>query len=639
MKPHPILVSLTLGLLLSLSGFAYAGSLYLKDLQANPLFLMVTATAVGDKSVPVIHTFTTSTRALTSDVLQNHTARVLVSWQVDNRPDGSNLVFEQVLANGQAVNVELPRSNAWVASEGEGVVAPMLPLFGVNHIVLRLRVIDLTSNDTLASSQIDVPLTDRSPSSQAVFSATYCFDPPFAARDFIPLNTGLRARVTDSAADIGLTVYDYPAPYDQPIGSLQRGETVRILEGPSCYASSTGAVRQWKVRSESRALEGWVNEYTGPAPHPVMVLEVEIIRQVDPAECFDVPFRAGIGIEAGKRARVTTNALWVRDDTGDVIGLAQAGETAQVVAGPDCYRYDPWGSTHQGEFRRWQIQIEGRALAGWVHEYDRGLVTGTTYNLEPLDSALPGNDRMAEIISFTASPTSVEAGGTITVTWEVYHASSVSIRAALTDPNVTDRIQAGLPLRGSTTVTVPDNVGSGTTGHIHLYVYTQANTLADATETVDIALSCPNDFFFGVATDCATGEAQRMNGAYQAFEGGFAIWRNDNHRVYGFFADGSVFSTTEAWHGETITYRQIPPEGRLLPQRGFGQVWVSTGFFRDPLGWATAPEQGYTLQVQPGIVPGGTIYPTKLIFLSTPEGRTIRVVDQDAQSTWAYVQT
>lgn len=576
---------------------------------------------------PVIRYFTTSTVSLSSGVLQNRSARVPVSWLVDHRAEGTNLVFEQVLDNGQAVNVELPRSNPWVASSGDGVVAPLLPA-SADRIVVRLRVINLADNNTLATSEIQIPISDR----QTQSPWDVCFKAPYAANTY--LNTSFRARVTDHASDAGLTVYNNPAPNNQITGSLHRGEIVRIIDGPSCFASSTNALRQWKVRSESRALEGWVNEYTGQPNNPVMVLVLEPTVPVSPTQCFSAPFRPGAGIEAGKRARVTTNNLQVLGSSGQVLGLAQAGEIALVIEGPACFRYDPWGSNNQGEFRRWKIQIEGRNLEGWVNEYTRDILN-LTYHLEPVGST-PPSSQPAEIISFTASPTSAKAGETITLTWEVKNASSVTIRAALSDPNATDSVQDGLPLSGSTTVTVPSNVGSGTTGKIHLYVYTQANASAAATQAVDIALTCPNDFFFGTRSDCATGQAQTVSGAYQAFEHGFAIWRSDTRMVYGFFADGRVFITSENWNGEDITYSETPPTGRLLPARGFGQVWVTTPIFRETLGWATAPEQGYNLQIQPGVVPGGTTYPTKLLFFSTPDGRAIRLIDGGAQSTWTF---
>ncbi len=46
----------------------------------------------------------------------------------------------------------------------------------------------------------------------------------------------------------------------------------------------------------------------------------------------------------------------------------------------------------------------------------------------------------------------------------------------------------------------------------------------------------------------------------------------------------------------------VPPPGFLEPERGFGLVWRNEVSIRDQLGWATAPEQGYTGYVQIDVV-------------------------------------
>src|SRR5262249_16704926 len=71
-------------------------------------------------SAPKIAFFTTTTAVVDLATLTNKTARVPVSWSVDNRPNGSNLVFEQILGNNSSVNVELPRQNPYVSSSGNG---------------------------------------------------------------------------------------------------------------------------------------------------------------------------------------------------------------------------------------------------------------------------------------------------------------------------------------------------------------------------------------------------------------------------------------------------------------------------------------------------------------------------------------
>lgn len=91
------------------------------------------------------------------DLGQNR-ARIPVIWRVRGRVPTSNLVFEQLLPDGRAVSVELPRLNRWIPSSGEGVVAPILPDNEALNIQLRLRVVDLADGTVYAEQVITLPI-------------------------------------------------------------------------------------------------------------------------------------------------------------------------------------------------------------------------------------------------------------------------------------------------------------------------------------------------------------------------------------------------------------------------------------------------------------------------------------------------
>ncbi|MBI1278609.1 MAG: hypothetical protein GC179_10830 [Anaerolineaceae bacterium] len=113
---------------------------------------------------PTIKTFTTTATSVTLAALNDKSARLPVTWVADNRPNNSNLFFEQVLDNGSVVNVELPRSNPFVSSSGVGVVAPIAPSnANATSITLRLRLSDLGSQTTLAEQTITVPIAAAAP--------------------------------------------------------------------------------------------------------------------------------------------------------------------------------------------------------------------------------------------------------------------------------------------------------------------------------------------------------------------------------------------------------------------------------------------------------------------------------------------
>ncbi|MEZ4669226.1 MAG: hypothetical protein R3E39_15065 [Anaerolineae bacterium] len=118
---------------------------------------------LGDNSAvsPTITVFSTSETSVAREALSKKTARIPVSFGVDNRPNNSNLVFEQVLDDNSVVNVELPRTEPIIPSAGIGVVAPNAPKQAATKtITLRLRLVNLGDSSTLAQKDITVAVTD-----------------------------------------------------------------------------------------------------------------------------------------------------------------------------------------------------------------------------------------------------------------------------------------------------------------------------------------------------------------------------------------------------------------------------------------------------------------------------------------------
>jgi hypothetical protein len=106
---------------------------------------------------PAIVSFSTPAQNLAAAVLATGQARVEVSWEVRDRPPLSALVFDQVLADGQVQNIELPRENLWVPSAGTGLVAPVLPPTG-NEVRLRLTLVHVISAEVLDQQEITLPV-------------------------------------------------------------------------------------------------------------------------------------------------------------------------------------------------------------------------------------------------------------------------------------------------------------------------------------------------------------------------------------------------------------------------------------------------------------------------------------------------
>ena len=125
-----------------------------------------------------------------------------------------------------------------------------------------------------------------------------------------------------------------------------------------------------------------------------------------------------------------------------------------------------------------------------------------------------------------------------------------------------------------------------------------------AQDTLEIPLTCPNEWFFTPAPDeCAAQDTLISAGAEQPFEHGVMIWVQELDRIYVLYDDegnGEWNAFTDEWDpGEPENDPSInPPPGLYQPQRGFGLVWREQPDMQTRLGWATAPETSFTTAYQ-----------------------------------------
>lgn len=249
-------------------------------------------------------------------------------------------------------------------------------------------------------------------------------------------------------------------------------------------------------------------------------------------------------------------------------------------------------------------------------------LTPTPFPPPPGPVVPPVAPASAQIISFTASPTTVNPGAAVTLSWQIQGTGGVTISQSI--PNGGDPItvvNAQSP-QGSATVYVPDRAA-------YSVDYTLF-TAQGAAETRTVRVHCPVTFFFGEADGCPASEPLEIPGALQEFEGGRMVWRGDTHEIYVFYDDspGATSGTTgyfleasySALPGPSLT--DAPPLDRTVPAHGFGQVWANAPGVRDRLGWALAPEQPVTLTVQP--VALTRIPPPEFaLYLRLPDGSVI----------------
>jgi serine/threonine-protein kinase len=91
---------------------------------------------------------------------------------------------------------------------------------------------------------------------------------------------------------------------------------------------------------------------------------------------------------------------------------------------------------------------------------------------------------------------------------------------------------------------------------------------------------------------CATGGTYGSWMAFENFENGRMIWREDTDRIYAIYNNGRWSSYGDIWYESDPEFacgtQQSPP----TPKRGFGKIWCTYGEVQSGLGNATTGESG-----------------------------------------------
>lgn len=240
------------------------------------------------------------------------------------------------------------------------------------------------------------------------------------------------------------------------------------------------------------------------------------------------------------------------------------------------------------------------------------------------------------IAFFTVSPTQVEPGDTVTLTWEA-SGDRATICPTARFVLFTHENCLPVPLSGETTFTLPLDVGGNR--FIDFLLTTETEGIADpAVWQISVALKCDTTWFF--SDEPQAGICPRdpvaTYAAAQRFERGTMIWLEQPGRyviLAGASLDepdaaGQVYYANDPLDIVRDTSAQVsPPEGLYAPVSGFGLVWrgdvSSSPGYRETLGWALAPEFGYdaTWQCDDALPSGGQSWQT--CNLLGPDGEVI----------------
>jgi hypothetical protein len=99
---------------------------------------------------------------------------------------------------------------------------------------------------------------------------------------------------------------------------------------------------------------------------------------------------------------------------------------------------------------------------------------------------------------------------------------------------------------------------------------------------------------------CPQAAAQTTAGAWQPFEGGDILWRQDLNLIYVLPKSGAWQPYGDTWEDGDLQFDSaiIAPNGLYQPVRGFGKVWREKTGVRETVGWGTREEVGGTAQLQ-----------------------------------------
>ena len=207
------------------------------------------------------------------------------------------------------------------------------------------------------------------------------------------------------------------------------------------------------------------------------------------------------------------------------------------------------------------------------------------------------------IQSFTVTVEDAAAGKRLTFRWATTGAAAARI---VSGASVRFASEWAVPPSGTQTVEFADSFYANPTMTL---IATDAAG-HEVRQSITAAWPCRCAYFFSPAPSlCAAAPATTTQAAEQRFEAGRMLWLKEvRYRsetaagvILVFYDDGRWARFDDTWQeGQPEADPSIvAPAGRLQPIRGFGRVWREHAEVRAGLGWATAPEQGYTATWQP----------------------------------------
>ncbi len=277
----------------------------------------------------------------------------------------------------------------------------------------------------------------------------------------------------------------------------------------------------------------------------------------------------------------------------------------------------------------WQTQIARIELQPGSHQFVVEFIEQTHYAFVDvevdrlvLEQAPP---QAPQINHFTVDKTWASNDDTVTLSWDIDFAESVSIHPQ----KMPDSLHSISVNPVGTLNFKMSNFCDGD-GQVSFTIKARNKSGQQVEATQTVATPAYDWFFhFKDGSDPGVGPcdpARQSAAAQQRFERGWMLWIDSKDTIYVFYdADeqgnrywesyGDSFDESSAPHSSTLT----PPEGLEAPVRGFGKLWRSNEHVRNKLGWAVEGERGFTSTYQAQVAYYGN-RSSSLTFFSSAHG-------------------
>jgi len=214
----------------------------------------------------------------------------------------------------------------------------------------------------------------------------------------------------------------------------------------------------------------------------------------------------------------------------------------------------------------------------------------------PTDTSLAtaGAPAPVAIREFSASPSYIEAGNPVTLTWQASGEWATLYRSdeqgRLIEPSLAVSLTGTLVVTTSLTVL----------NQADFFLFAGAGNIYERSQ-LSVPIGCPNEWFFSDPPASCPQPAQVTAAAAQHFERGLLLWLQASgeerpfDEVYALYDDTALprwQTMVDNWEsGMPETDPEIvPPSGLFQPVRGFGKIWRERSGVRERLGWATDEE-------------------------------------------------